>query len=459
MSVKDISKIFSDNCNYNNINKNSDVKMRNIPKGVSLNAALSYRFLYTFLKTTKESITSRLNNRNKTELDRQAYDAKEKNLPLFVFSEILNNLNSFYNTHFVDKEQLTVVSTDGTYNRDDDYSESLNMVLFDNTNSIPIGLESFGKGGKNNEIKCFKAMIARDPSKFASSIIVADRAYFCYDFIKYLIKNNIKFVIRIKGDAVILADNINDCKNKPNYKNALFLRDKIRTVKCESVYEKTIFIRDPKTKSKRNVKRYKKSVLTVRNDCNLITNLLDDELYDDAHCLKLYRSRWDVETFIRFIKETYKFSKLTESNKTSNLKSYLCILSIEMIIRIIVKKYIKSQKITITDCKFNHSNLAKGIVDDLLIDLIYNNMSDSNFLHFCKSYITFNKIKNDRTYPRTSKMPFTKWYIKQYSIAAEFNKMINAIKNNCFDKLNKNLKTKLTKILKIDGVFCNTHIT
>lgn len=64
MSVKDISKIFSDNCNYNNINNNSYVKMRNNPKGVSLNAAISYRFLYSFLGTTKQSIASKLNYRN-----------------------------------------------------------------------------------------------------------------------------------------------------------------------------------------------------------------------------------------------------------------------------------------------------------------------------------------------------------------------------------------------------------
>ena len=91
-------------------------------------------------------------------------------------------------------------------------------------------------------------------------------------------------------------------------------------VKCESVYDKTIHIRDPKKKYKRNVK-LEQTVLTVKNDCVLVTNLLDDELYSDAHCLELYKSRWDVEVFFKLVKETYKFSYLTENDSDANNKA------------------------------------------------------------------------------------------------------------------------------------------
>lgn len=78
MSIQDISNIFSNNCNYNVINKNHH-NMRNIPNGISVLNALIYRMQYTFLNPTKQSVASDLNLRNKVGFTRQAYDAKENN--------------------------------------------------------------------------------------------------------------------------------------------------------------------------------------------------------------------------------------------------------------------------------------------------------------------------------------------------------------------------------------------
>jgi len=103
--------------------------------------------------------------------------------------------------------------------------------------------------------------------------------------------------------------------------------------------------------------------------------------------------------------------------------------------------------------------MMKGLSKTFLFDLIHNNVSDESFLRFCKSYISFNKVKKNRIFPRISKTPFTKWYVKQYSISSDYDKIFKAIKNNDFSKLNKNLKTKATKILKIDGVNCADYVT
>ncbi len=62
-------------------------------------------------------------------------------------------------------------------------------------------------------------------------------------------------------------------------------------------------------KHKRNVNKSDKHVLTIKNDCTLITNL-GRITYDDDTCLNLYKSRWDIETFFGFIKKNYKFSAL-----------------------------------------------------------------------------------------------------------------------------------------------------
>lgn len=457
MSVEDISYIFSNNCNYNNIKKNSSVKMRDIKNGIKLLDALSYRYIYAFKNITKVMSASTLNYRNNEEFDRQTYDSKEGNIPTFVYSDIFNDLCYNYNNNYVDSETV-VLGIDGTYNRDVNFDEILNMGLYDITNSIPVGLESFGKNHKNDEKQVIIDIISRDPSKFSSAILVADRAYYSYDVLKYLIDNDIKFIIRIREDAIFLNGKLDHPKNKSN-SSAIYLRDKIRIISCNAIREKIIYPRDPNKKYKRNVKKTNKMTLTIRDNCHLITNLLDEELYDDATCLKLYKSRWDIEVFFRFIKHTYKFSKLTEKKKNAKLKSYFCILAIEMVIKIIIKKYLLSQQKTMTNCKFNHSNIVKGITDFFLMDLISGNVSHDDFLRFCKSYIHFVKIKNDRKYPHISKMPFSKWYVKQYSDNANLIKIVNAIKNNCLDKLNKNEKAEANRILKIDGVDCADFIT
>lgn len=112
-----------------------------------------------------------------------------------------------------------------------------------------------------------------------------------------------------------------------------------------------------------------------------------------------------------------------------------------------------------SDHKINHNNLVHGVHSSLLANLISNNVTDTSFITFCKSYILYNKIKKDRVYPRISKTPFSKWYVKYYSEMAAIAKIINAIKTDKLTVLNKNLKSKANKILAINGVNCAAYKT
>lgn len=455
MSVQDICKIFSDNCNYNIINADHLI-MRNKLNGITLLNALIYRFQYAFLDTTKESITSDLNICNKVSFTRQAYDAKERNIPLTVYSNICNDLLNYYDNHF-NKDVLKLIGVDGTYNRDSKYREQLNMGLFDISNSIPIELKSFGQNGKNKEIQSTINIITNNPLKFKSVILVADRAYYSCKFLKFLEEKDIKYIIRVRGKS-IFSDDTKYYKSHPNYQDIMFLKDKIRIIKCESSYEKTIFSRKENINHKRNIKKVTKTTLTVKNECILITNLLDAQKYDDDKCLNIYRSRWDIETFFKFIKHDYKFSFLTEDNNICNKKSYYCMMIIELIIKIICKKYTIYKQTNHIDFKINRSNIIKGIRTHILNDMINNNLSNDFFLQFCKSYIIFIKVNKDRSYPRISKKPFSKWYVKNYSVNAELKKIIKSIKNNDDKELNKNQKVKAKLILKIDGKDRNKYL-
>ena len=86
-------------------------------------------------------------------------------------------------------------------------------------------------------------------------------------------------------------------------------------------------------------------------------------------------------------------------------------------------------------------------------------VTDDTVLKFCKSYIVLNKIKKNRAFPRISRTPFSKWYVKYYNKMSSLAKIINAIKTNKLDKLNKNLKFKAKKIIAIDGVNCADYVT
>lgn len=423
--------------------------------GISVLNAFIYRLQYTFLNTTKLSITSDLNFCNKVSFSRQAYDAKENNIPLNVYSNICDDLRNYYDQHF-NKSILKLIGVDGTYNRDSKYREQLNMGVYDISNSIPIELKSFGNNNKNKEVQSIMNIISDEPSKFESVILVADRAYHVYKFLRSLEEKGIKYIIRSRGKSSFL-DNTKYYKYHPNCQDIMFLKDKVRIIKCESEYIKTIFARKDNIKHKRNINKVTKTTLTVKNDCILITNLLDAQKYDDNTCLNMYRSRWDIEVFFRFIKNDYKFSFLTEDNTKSNQKSYYCMMIIELLLKLICKIYIVKHK-NFTNIKINRSNLIKGLRVHILNDIVNNFLTNETFLQFCKSYIKFNRVIKDRSYPRISKKPFSKWYVKNYSINAELKKIIKSIKNDDTKELNKNQKTKVKSILKIDGVDCSKYL-
>ena len=57
----------------------------------------------------------------------------------------------------------------------------------------------------------------------------------------------------------------------------------------------------------------------------------------------------------------------------------------------------------------------------------------------------------DRHFPRTSKKPFTKWYLKGYSDLTKYNKIIESIKIGTLSSLNKNLKVIAKNIVIQNG--------
>ena len=166
-------------------------------------------------------------------------------------------------------------------------------------------------------------------------------------------------------------------------------------------------------------------------------------------------------SFFKLIKSNFKFALLREHNKktlTQYKKKYLIILINLYLIRLIEYIYSKNDKVNKNknnkknnkhkyNIKNNNSLLIHGF-KHLIEPILKSKLNDKLLLNYINSYlIKTNTIKNISN-PRISYIPFSKWYIKSYSDYYKYCKIIEAIKNNNFDNLNKNLKI-LANELKI----------
>lgn len=170
----------------------------------------------------------------------------------------------------------------------------------------------------------------------------------------------------------------------------------------------------------------------------------------------MYRSRWDIEVFFKFIKYNYKFQHPKDKSEVDLRKMYICELIITYIAKIIKKYYMKHYPTKKSEkgvtYKINKSNLVDGIYDVLLYEILTNKLTEESLDKFCESYIEIIQNKDDRSFPRIAKTPFTKWYVKGYSNLTKLSKVINAIINNKVDKLkNKDLRYLARQIISIDG--------
>lgn len=199
------------------------------------------------------------------------------------------------------------------------------MGFFDVTNNVPLDIASFGREGKNKKIKCAICYIKNNVNQFKNTIIIGDRAYFSYEFMQFLDNNNIFFIIRSRGDANKLDQNGHLSKNDPQYKIIMNLRSKTRHVVCKNLVEKIVY----DIKGKKNVTKY---TITMSDNCHLITNLLDCKKYPENSLFTLYKSRWEIEVFFKYLKHNFKFQHQRQKDKHENYeKLYVCELIITYI--------------------------------------------------------------------------------------------------------------------------------
>lgn len=431
--VHKLNKIYSKVNKWQNIN---NTQLRKHKKGISNASALLYRFGYSQIDVTQQSVVSNVNYINGTSYYRSSYESKESNISYELYDILLKDTQKLYYDLCANRysyTDMTVVSTDGTYLNINDGANKpiksiLNLGLYDVSHNCPIDLQYCGENNKNNEIAVLTEYIKSH--NIRKVIIVADRAYFSYPFLKFLSDCDIYYVIRIKANSHLLPENAEKYNSRQNKNNSdiEFIKDNSRVLSFSNEYSKLI-----KVKTQVNE-------VTISDPYYLITNL--NTKYNDNKIKDIYKSRWQVETFFKHIKTNFKFSYLPSKNDIIKKKIIVIDLIITFLIKILKIIY---------PCKYNYndSNLISGFYKHILHHLLYGTLTHKILDNVMKAYsITVNN-KPNRNFPRTCKLPFLKWYIKSYSEFTMYNKIIDAIRNNKLDTLNKNLLTKAKKIINV----------
>lgn len=438
------------------------IKMRN--RKITLTDAIYYRFMYSREKTTKQSIVSNLNYFNETKAERSSYHRKENNIPVSLYKNIFEEIQKVFYDNFTEKNyfkckqfnipQLSsykMIAVDGTYSNTNISADkgkletSQTTGYFDISNGIPLDLTFDGK--KNNEISSLSSYIEKNELK--NIIFIADRGYFKYGLFDLIESKSLKYIIRIKNNSLV-DKKVN--KNNKNYNIINKINESSRVVTYSDTIKKNVTTRNNK-----------KETIMINRKCKLLTNLTNKDLYSDALIAEIYKSRWDIEVFFKLVKNNYKFENVHEKNIKDYEKMYYCQLIITHIMKMITYAYFdlikinkkkntttirkknkcgKKYKEKIVKCKrrVNNTNIICGIYEALLKDIIKSSLTVDNLINFSKCYVKINKNELDRSFDRIAKTPFKKWYVKGYHNIYKYTKIIDSVKNNINDALNKNLK-------------------
>jgi hypothetical protein len=439
--MNDLNDIFNDsNIKITDMLKKLNIKTRT--RKITFSDALIYKFKYAQKHNTQKSIINDYKLDNNILCDNTSFYKKEQKIPLEYYDSVYDKVYNIYKK-YSKKTHHTIVAVDGTYNNTNYKKNSilettLNMGYYDITNNIPLEIDPI-ENKRNSEINSFMKIIKEGKLETNNIIFVCDRAYFSYDLMNFLKNHNSKFVIRIKNNC----KHLNEANlNETNLKNVNQVPPNTRFINYNFIKEYTKELTNKKTKEKEQYR------ITEKVNCNIATNL--DDSYTDEDINKIYNSRWNIEEYFKLIKSNFKFSIMNEHNKdtaTTYKKTYTIIKIISILEQIfelmcdnIQKNYSKNYNV-----KINKSELIRGLFK-IIPNIINSNLTYYQLTNFFDIYICLNFTKKDASNPRTSKIPFTKWYVKDYHNKYDLEKLLEAYidKDKSEININKNLKSKLT---------------
>ena len=412
---------------------------------ISFIEAMIYKFKYASINETKQNITNEYNFNNNTSIVRSSFYEKERNISISIYKNIFFKLSSLYKQ--LVNNITTIIAVDGTYNNTKVFNKkgiletNLNLGFYDVENNIPFDLTFEGFEKKNKELECLKHYILNN--NFDKNVIfVLDRAYCSYEFVDFLNKNNLKFVIRFR----------NNCKNFNKIKSI----KNVRIIKYIDYYNQVVI-----NKNLTNLHdgiQYNNVTLKNKYEYTLLTNL-NIKIHNDVCIKNIYKQRWSVEIFFKILKKNFNFEHLNEHNKQQSNDAYVKHNIITIICLLLEKTHyynnienkikdleIKNKNNSIKyELRSNKSQIIKGVFR-IIDNIIKGQLNTKLFSTTCNCYVSYSKVILGLSNIRIAITPFLKWYVKGYTNKSDIYKILEALINKDPSNLNKNLKMKYKNI-------------
>lgn len=160
---------------------------------------------------------------------------------------------------------------------------------------------------RTNEIQMAKEHIKKDQeiTKQYDSIYIMDRNYVSLEFITFLKKNNIKFLIRLKTSYY--KNEISKMKSNDEIIRIEHTKRRMKGI-CFGDEEISQYLKSQKDTSVRIIK----CILNTGEEEYLLTNI-EDLSYEEI--IEIYGKRWNIETMYFSLKSKLQIEKFTSSNE------------------------------------------------------------------------------------------------------------------------------------------------
>lgn len=215
------------------------------------------------------------------------------------------------------------------------------------TNLFPSSVEIFTQQTCISEDKTIPKAILNSIDKKNDNVFVFDRGVSKREAFRELDQNDIKFVTRLNVNArnVVLKDNPLPEKRKVG--NLTILKDQ-----QVNLMSKTKWIEHPfRLIQTENEKGYQYWFLT------------NYEELDFEEIIKIYKHRWDIEVFFRFIKQELNFSHLI----SVNLNGIKILVYMTLILSMLILVYKRINEFGYKTAKRRFSMELEELIDDYMI--------------------------------------------------------------------------------------------
>lgn len=225
-------------------------------------------------------------------------------------------------------------------------------VLYDTLNRLVIDASL-------NPRSCSERPLAIEHLKHCNSndVIIFDRGYFSFDFIKSL--KDIHFIIRLKADLIVMKNFIASGKNTQI----------VEIHSSKYVYKK---------KNEKKPNPIKVRLIRIELPCGevevLATSLHNAKLYPSKDFKALYFKRWAVETFYDELKNKLKVEHFTGYSQRAIEQDFYAAAFISNIQSIIISDIQDEIAQQTKDRKYEYkvnNNLSYGFLKDRIVTLLF----------------------------------------------------------------------------------------